>query len=144
MGLTSLLFSSLQTLFTFVVTEWRMKFRREMNERDNQAQASALDRYIFLALSSCSDLGLFYVTLIHCVLSVCVCSPSVPDVRLSIAADLCDSLLMALQCPSFHVLLLSVACANLVSCRSLLGYETVKYFTAETHEANRYSTSLTG
>jgi ATP-binding cassette, subfamily B, heavy metal transporter len=29
--------------FTFIVTDWRVKFRREMNERDNEANTKAID-----------------------------------------------------------------------------------------------------
>ena len=29
--------------FTIIITEWRTKFRREMNEKDNAAKAKAVD-----------------------------------------------------------------------------------------------------
>lgn len=34
---------SLVTVATIVITEWRTKFRREMNEKDNAAKARAVD-----------------------------------------------------------------------------------------------------
>ena len=35
--------SSLYVAFTFTVTDWRVKFRREMNERDSEANTKAID-----------------------------------------------------------------------------------------------------
>ena len=32
--------------FTFITTEWRLKFRREMNEQDNKANTSAIDSFL--------------------------------------------------------------------------------------------------
>src|SRR3546814_16597627 len=32
--------------FTLLVTEWRLKFRRAMNERDTEANTKALDRLL--------------------------------------------------------------------------------------------------
>ena len=31
------------SLFTFAITDWRIKFRREMNERDSEANTKAID-----------------------------------------------------------------------------------------------------
>ena len=31
------------TAFTVLITEWRTKFRREMNDKDNAAKAKAVD-----------------------------------------------------------------------------------------------------
>ena len=35
--------SSLYVAFTFSVTDWRVRFRREMNERDSEANTKAVD-----------------------------------------------------------------------------------------------------
>ena len=35
--------SLVYVVFTFLVTDWRIKFRREMNERDSEANTKAVD-----------------------------------------------------------------------------------------------------
>lgn len=34
--------------YTFCIAEWRSKFRKESNEKENESNNAALDRYVFL------------------------------------------------------------------------------------------------
>ena len=53
---------------TILVTEWRTKFRRDMNQRDNQRNARGVDSLLNFETVSC---GFFFFKLCIHLMSIC-------------------------------------------------------------------------